>query len=257
MEEAVRAGVTTLGITDHDTFAGYDQALDTAGSAGLGLVCGIELSTKLHGHSVHLLGYFLGSNGLTGFRQWVLELQAARRERNVRLAERLRELGFDITIEEAEARGRGMTGRPHFAQIMVEKGYVSNLRQAFDEYLDESAKGYVYRREPSFGEGVRHIRDAGGIASLAHPIRVAGDVAAMMPELCAAGLNAIEAYHSDHGPGETEFYLGLAQQYGLLVSGGSDFHGTIKPEVCLGTGYNGNLHVPEDVLERMRASVNA
>ena len=109
----------------------------------------------------------------------------------------------------------------------------------------------------AFAEGVRHIRDAGGFASLAHPIRVAGDVSKMMPELCAAGLNAIEAYHSDHGPGETEIYLGLAKRYGLLVTGGSDFHGAMKPEVSLGTGYKGNLRVPEDVWERMRASVNA
>ena len=252
--EAVRAGVDRLGITDHDTFAGYDGARDAAARAGVELVCGIELSTRVHGHSVHVLGYFPGSGGLGAFREWVLELQASRRERNQRLAIRLRELGFDVTVEEAEARGRGMTGRPHFAQIMVEKGYVSNLRQAFDEYLDESAKGYVYRREPSFAEGVRHIRDAGGIASLAHPIRVAGDIPAMMPELCAAGLNAIEAYHSDHAPGETKLYLGLAKRYGLLVTGGSDFHGAMKPEVSLGTGYKGNLRVPEDAWERMRAN---
>ena len=252
VEEAVRAGVTTLGITDHDTFAGHDQALGVARSAGLELVCGIELSTKLHGHSVHLLGYFFGSNGLSGFRRWVLELQASRRERNVRLAQRLRELGFDITIEEAEARGRGMTGRPHFAQIMLEKGYVSSIRQAFDDYLDESAIGYVYRREPQFAEGVEHIRNSGGIASLAHPIRVKGDVAALMPELTASGMNAIEAYHSDHGPAETEGYLNLAKQYGLLVTGGSDFHGLVKPDVKLGTGADGNLHVPEDLLETLR-----
>jgi predicted metal-dependent phosphoesterase TrpH len=83
---------------------------------------------------------------------------------------------------------------------MVEKGYVANLRQAFDDYLDESAKGYVFRREPQFAEGVARIRAAGGIASLAHPVRVKGDIAALMPELCASGLNAIEAYHSDHSP---------------------------------------------------------
>lgn len=251
--EAVRAGVDCLGITDHDTFAGYDGASDAAAQAGVELICGIELSTRLHGHSVHLLGYFLDTGLLGAFREWVLELQASRRERNQRLAIRLRELGFNITVEEAQARGGGMTGRPHFAQIMLEKGYVSNLRQAFDEYLDESAKGYVYRREPSFAEGVRHICDAGGIASLAHPIRVVGEIPAMMPELCAAGLNAIEAYHSDHGPAETEVYLGLAKEYGLLVTGGSDFHGALQPDVKLGTGYNGNLHVPQDVLVRMRA----
>jgi predicted metal-dependent phosphoesterase TrpH len=252
VEEAVRAGVTGLGITDHDTFAGYDQALTAARSAGLELVCGIELSTKLHGHSVHLLGYFFGSNGLSGFRRWVLELQASRRERNVRLAQRLRELGFDITIEEAEARGRGMTGRPHFAQIMVEKGYVRGFREAFDEYLDESAKGYVFRREPQFAESVEHIREAGGIASLAHPIRVNGDVAALMPELRDAGMNAIEAYHSDHDAEHTAMYLALAKQYGMLVTGGSDFHGDVKPGVKLGTGYGGNLHIPEELLDRLR-----
>jgi predicted metal-dependent phosphoesterase TrpH len=249
--EAVRAGVDRLAITDHDTFAGYDAALGVAARSGVEMLCGIELSTRLHGHSAHLLGYFPGSGGPAVFRDWVVELQASRRERNQRLAVRLRELGFDVTVEEAEARGRGMTGRPHFAQIMLEKGYVSSIRQAFDDYLDESAKAYVYRHEPSFAEGVRHIRDVGGIASLAHPIRVDGDVPAMMPELSEAGLDAIEAYHSDHGPEETELYLGLAKQYGLVVTGGSDFHGAIKPEVLLGTGYNGNLHVPDEVWEKL------
>src|SRR5207248_9192312 len=140
------------------------------------LVSGIEVSTKLNGQSVHLLGYFFGGRSMNGFRDWVKEQQESRRDRNGRLAARLRELGFDITLEEAEARGRGMTGRPHFAQILVEKGYVANLRQAFDEYLDESAKGYVYRHEPAFAEGVARIRKAGGIASLAHPVRVKSDV---------------------------------------------------------------------------------
>jgi predicted metal-dependent phosphoesterase TrpH len=250
--EAAHAGVTTLGITDHDTFRGYDQATLPAAGAGLELVCGIELSTKLHGHSVHLLGYFFGEQGLTDFRTWILDLQAARRDRNIRLVARLRELGFDITLEEAEARGRGMTGRPHFAQIMMEKGYVNSYRQAFDEYLDEAAKGYVYRREPQFSEGVERIRKAGGIASLAHPVRVKGDVPAMMRELCDAGMNAIEAYHSDHTARDTKLYLGLAREYGLLVTGGSDFHGAVKPGVTLGRGA-GNLEIPPDLLEHLRA----
>jgi len=220
-------GVEVLAITDHDTFTGYDCALPLARAAGINLVCGVELSTKLHGNSVHLLGYFLRPDGLAGFRDWVLDMQASRRERNVRLAARLRELGFDITLEEAEARGRGMTGRPHFAQIMVEKGYVANLRQAFDDYLDEAAKGYVYRREPQLSEAVARIREAGGIASLAHPVRVNGDIKTLLPELCGAGLNAIEAYHSDHKTSDVELYLGLAERYGLLVTGGSDFHGAV------------------------------
>ena len=253
IEEAVRAGVTTLGITDHDTFKGYDAAVPLARAAGIDLICGIELSTKLHGHSAHLLGYFLGSSGMDDFRTWILDQQAARRDRNIRLVARLQELGFDITLEEAEARGRGMTGRPHFAAIMVEKGYVSDFRQAFDDYLDESAKGYVYRREPQFAEGVRRIREAGGIASLAHPVRVKGDVPAMMQELADDGMNAIEAYHSDHSPEDTELYLRLAKQYGLLVTGGSDFHGAVKPSVRLGVGA-GNLRIPSDLVEQLRAT---
>jgi len=251
IEEAARAGVTVLGITDHDTLTGFDMAREPAREAGLQLVCGIELSTKLHGRSVHLLGYFPDTGNLAEFREWILDQQASRRERNVRLAARLRELGFDITLEEAEARGRGMTGRPHFAEIMVEKGYVKNLRQAFDDYLDESATGYVYRREPSFSEGVAAIRQAGGVSSLAHPVRVHGDVPRMMPELCEAGLTAIEAYHSDHDAQDTELYLGLARRYGLLVTGGSDYHGEVKPGVKLGTGYEGNLRVPPEVLDRL------
>ena len=258
IEDAVRAGVTDLAITDHDTLAGYDLALDSAQAAGLDLLCGIELSTKLRGRSTHLLGYFPAAGELDEFRGWVRGQQQARKDRNIRLVARLRELGFDITLEEAEARGRGMTGRPHFAAIMLEKGYVRNYRQAFDDYLDESAKAYVYRQEPTFSEGVAVVRQAGGIASLAHPTRVHGDVAEMMPELCAAGLNAIEAYHSDHSPQETEYFVELAGRFGLLVTGGSDFHGeTVKPGVRLGSGYEGNLRVPPDVVVHLRNGAGA
>jgi len=252
--EARDAGIEVLGITDHDTFAGYDRALPLARETGIELVCGIEVSTKLHDLSVHLLGYFLKPDGLAGFRDWVVDIQASRRERNVRLAARLRELGFDITLEEAEARGRGMTGRPHFAQLMVEKGYVASLRKAFDDYLDESAIGYVFRREPQLSEAVARIRNAGGIASLAHPVRVNGDVPKLLPDLCNAGLNALEAYHSDHDAADVRRYLELAARYGLLVTGGSDFHGAVKPGVRLGTGCDGNLRVPRDVFERLKAA---
>jgi predicted metal-dependent phosphoesterase TrpH len=251
VDEAIRARVHILGITDHDTFSGFDQAAAPAREAGLELVCGIELSTKLHGHSVHLLGYFLRADGLDIFRTWIRDLQASRRERNVRLVARLQELGLDITMEEAEARGGGMTGRPHFARLLVEKGYVSSMQQAFDEYLDESAKGYVTRREPQFAEAVEHIRDAGGIASLAHPVRLPEDAGSILAELRAAGLDAIEAYHSDHSPGQTALYLELAAQHKLLVTGGSDFHGAAKPEIRLGTGRGGNLHIPDDLINRL------
>jgi predicted metal-dependent phosphoesterase TrpH len=250
--EARRVGVRTLAITDHDTFAGYDQARAHAREAGVELLCGIEVSTKLDGQTAHLLGYFLGDGDLTELRQWLLEMQKSRRERNLRLVVRLRELGIEITLEEAQARGRGETGRPHFAQILVEKGYVATVQQAFDEFLGESAKGYVDRLEPQFAEGVERIRKAGGIASLAHPVRLKDDFAAMLPAMREAGLNAIEAYHSDHRPEDTETFLALAAQYGMRVTGGSDFHGSVKPGLELGTGRGGNLRIPEDLVERLR-----
>src|SRR5205823_14960832 len=134
------------------------------------------------------------------------------------------------------------------------KGYVANLRQAFDGYLDESAKGYVFRHEPQFAEAVARIRGAGGIASLAHPVRIDGDVPTLLPELCDAGLNAIEAYHSDHQPQDIALYLQLAKEHRLLVTGGSDFHGAVKPGVQLGTGCQGNLRVPREALERLKAA---
>jgi len=257
VEEAQRVGLRTLGITDHDTFAGYEQALPLARQAGLELVCGIELSTKLHGHSVHLLGYFPNDHdpALIEFRAWIRDLQESRRDRNIRLVARLQELGLDITMEEAEARGGGMTGRPHFARLLMEKGYVSNMQQAFDDYLDESAKGYVTRREPQFAEAAQRIGRAGGIASLAHPIRLREDLAGVLSKLCADGLTAIEAYHSDHSSAQTELYLTLANVHKLLVTGGSDFHGAAKPEIQLGTGRENNLRVPDDLVDRLRATL--
>ncbi len=140
VEEACGVGVTILGITDHDTFAGYDRALPRARETGLELICGIELSTKLQGQTAHLLGYFLRGDPPAEFRTWVLEMQTSRRDRNLRLVERMRELGFDITLADLESRARGMTGRLHLAQLMVEKGYAASVQQAFDDYLGESGR---------------------------------------------------------------------------------------------------------------------
>jgi predicted metal-dependent phosphoesterase TrpH len=251
---ARRAQVGVLAITDHDTFAGYDLALPIATGAGIDLICGIEISAKLRGHSAHLLGYFIKSDQIGGLRDWIKELQSSRRERNARLTSRLRELGIDLTLEEAEARGRVNTGRPHFAEIIVEKGYATTIQEAFDKYLDEAAPGYVHRNEPEFFDAIQKIRRAGGIASLAHPVRLKCDLLSVLPQLREAGLNAIEAYHSDHTPADTKIYLSLAQQYGLLRTGGSDFHGATKPDLELGKGRGGNLEIPPDVVEQLRAA---
>jgi predicted metal-dependent phosphoesterase TrpH len=244
VREAVDLGLEALAICDHDTFDGYDAAAPVARQVGLDLVCGIEISTKLRGRSIHLLGYFLDQPPAPEFCEWIRFMQQSRRDRNIRLVARLRSLGIEVTIEEVVARGRSMAGRPHFAQIMVEKGYVKDIRQAFDDYLDESAKGYVDREEPQFEDAVRRIAAAGGLASLAHPIRVEHEV---ISEMIGMGLPAIEVYHSDHGPAEESLFLSLAEKYGLAVTGGSDFHGATKPKVRLG-----GVNIPREVLDKLR-----
>jgi predicted metal-dependent phosphoesterase TrpH len=253
VELAAAQGLEALAITDHDTLSGYDVALPLARERGLDLVCGIELSTKLNGRTVHLLGYFLKQLPSDDFRSWLTEMQASRRDRNIRLAERLRSLGIQITIEEVEARGQRMAGRPHFAAIMYEKGFVKSMQEAFDDYLDESAKGYVDRKEPLLTEGIQRIKAGGGISSIAHPIRIHHNstVDQTVAEMCDAGLDAIEVFHSDHGERETEEFLCLARKFNLGVSGGSDFHGDVKPKIKLGTG-PGSLNIPRAVLDRLR-----
>jgi 3',5'-nucleoside bisphosphate phosphatase len=254
--EAVAARLEALGITDHDTLAGYDAARPLAEAAELDLVCGIELSTKLRGRSVHLLGYFLGAPPTQAFRDWLREMQISRRDRNVRLVAKLRSMGMEVPLAEVEARGKSLAGRPHFAQVMVERGYVTDTRQAFDDYLDESAKAYVDRLEPSFAEAVQRIVDGGGLPSLPHPVRVPRNgerFESLMGEMLAAGLRGIEVYHSDHSPEDERFFERLAKQYQLAITGGSDFHGALKPHIKLGTGA-GNLCVPRTVLDRLRTA---
>lgn len=254
--EAARArGLRALGITDHDTLAGHDAAEPLVREAGLELVCGIEISTKLaslRGRSVHLLAYFPRSAPSDGFRAWLGELQEQRRDRNRRLAERLRSLGLDLELAEAEALGRSLTGRPHFARLLVKKGYVTDIRQAFHRYLAEDAPGYVERHEPAIEKAIERVREGGGFASLAHPVRLAlreaGHEKAVIASLCEAGMQAIEVYHSDHAAADTERYLELARRYDLAVTGGSDFHGDAKPSVRLG-----RPRVGVEVLEALRA----
>jgi hypothetical protein len=257
--EAVRVGLHALAITDHDTMAGCDAALPHAKEAGLDLVCGIELSTKYKGQSVHLLGYFPNGGPSNEFRAWLDFLLESRRDRNRRLIAKLQSLGVDITLEDVENKGRTLTARPHFARVLVDKGYVNDLQEAFDVYLDESAKGYVQRQDVPIGEAIDRIAAAGGVSSLAHPVRIVKNdwekLAEYVGDFAAMGLGAIEVYHSDHSPENVSYYRSLAKRFQLGVTGGSDFHGANKPSIALGTGYRGNLSVPDDLLEELRAKV--
>lgn len=257
---AVKRNLEALAISDHDTFAGYNQALPIAQSRGLELVCGVEISTRVPGTkslTVHLLGYFLQDPPSADFREWLEELLAGRRDRNRRLIKKLKQQGIGIELAEVERLGRTLTGRPHFARVMIDKGYVKSYDEAFRRFLGESAPTYVERFAPFVSTAIQRVIDGGGLPVLAHPIRLgfrqSSEEEKFIAELREAGLRGIEVFHSDHRPADVERYAGLARKYNLGISGGSDFHGDIKPQISLGTGLNGNLNIPRSVLDNLRA----
>lgn len=248
---AVQKGLSALAITDHDTLEGYEAAVPHAARLDLELVCGIELSASFQGRTIHVLGYFLGDPPGEEFRDHLGCIQKSRRERNHRLAAKLQSLGLDVTAEEAEALGHSQTGRPHFARILMRKGYVADVRQAFDRYLDESAPAFVARKDASADNALRWIREAGGISSWAHPARFFRDrelaVDETVAELAAKGLHAVEAFHGDHEPSETNLLKTVAERLDLGVTGGSDFHNPETARVQLG-----GLKLPNSLLEDLR-----
>jgi 3',5'-nucleoside bisphosphate phosphatase len=256
IDNALKSGLTALSITDHDTFAGYYAARPYADRKGLDLLCGIELSTKYKGQTVHLLGYFPGAEPAEAFGTWLLVLQEKRRDRNERLVRNLQKAGVKITIEEVEELGKTMAGRPHFAKILMSKGYVKTMQEAFNKYLAEGGRAFTEREEVPLDEGIRRMREAGGIPVIAHPVRLDRRTAAEEVEWIGAakemGMLGLEVRHSDHDGAAVARYTAMAGELGLLTTGGSDYHGSYKPDIKLGTGKHGNVSVPMEWLKRLR-----
>lgn len=235
LELAYRKGLEALAITDHDNLAGYDAALALPHSHAPRLVCGIEITCKLGRKSPHLLGYFLKGEPAPDFREWLTDRYEQRRDRNRRLEKRLQELGYEVELSEVETLGRSMTGRPHFARVLVRKGYFASIDEAFQRMLGEEAPAYVEHEAPPLAEAIHRIREAGGIASLAHPIRLAlADEEGFLRGLKNDGMQAVEVFHSDQPGPHAARYFEMARKLELVPTGGSDFHGTVKPRVDLG-----------------------
>jgi hypothetical protein len=217
------AGLSTMAVTDHDTVAALAESATEAGSAGIAFVPGIEITAAWHRRDVHVLGYFIdpGSAALGAF----LRAQVDNRLRRARaVGDKLASLGAPIDIEALIARLNGQPLlRPHIAAALVEAGHAADGVDAFDRYIGEGRPAYVGRRGAAPADVVRIIRDAGGLSSMAHPGVTRADE--LIPALADAGLDAIEAYHTDHAPEDTARYLALARRLGLGVTGGSDFHG--------------------------------
>ncbi len=260
VEKAVAAGLHTLAITDHDTLSAHALAQPRASALGLRLIHGVEISTKARNRSVHLLAYWPKGMPPAPFLTWLGEMLEIRRERNRRLAARLRELGIAVSLEEAEALGRTVTGRVHFAKLLVQKGHVQSMAEAFDRYIGEDAPGFVLMDDPKTPVAVAKVREFSGIPVLAHPIRLGMREEAVEEEFVReqadAGLLGLEVMHSDHDERARARYLSLAQKYKLSPSGGSDYHGAIKPQIELGRGFQENVRVPKDWADQLFARVS-
>ena len=226
VQQAHDTGIRTMAVTDHDTMASVARA--TAAATALGMTCipGIEITSVHGGKDVHVLAYFLPELS-TELADLLAEQRRNRTERAQTIASRLAAAGapidVDALMQAGEALGGKSLARPQIAQALIAAGHVSTVAEAFEKYLAEDGPAYVPHRGASPAEVVALIGAAGGVSSLAHPGYTKKDD--VIPEMIAAGLVAIEAFHSSHDEATTQRYFEMARQHGLAVSGGSDFHG--------------------------------
>lgn len=253
---ATMLGLKAIALTDHDTMAGLQEAGEAAELMGISVVPGIEISSEYRGKEVHVLGYFLDPEAqkLKDYIQWVGQ---CRKTRNEKILEKLQKKGYDITQEQLEEKFPGATlGRPHIAQRLVELGAVSSVKEAFRRYLDTGRSCYVPRQYIPFADGVKLIRDCGGVAVLAHPLQYGygkAELEALVKTAAEAKVTGMEILYTGYTQGDIQKLYDLAEKYTLLPTGGSDFHGDNKPGVQLGSG-DGKLAVPAYMLAMLAMS---
>jgi 3',5'-nucleoside bisphosphate phosphatase len=245
-------GVRTLAVTDHDNTDGLAEARAEAEALGLTLIPGIELSTDLGPIGVHVLGYFLRYDD-PAFQARLLPMRDDRLNRAYGMVARLGELGYPISIDRVlEIAGEGSIGRPHVAQALLEAGHVGSIAEAFDRFIADHGPAYVERMKLTPQDAIALIHANGGVASVAHPYD-APDVEALVAELVAAGLDGIETYYQGYGPERVEHLLALTRQYGLVPTGGSDYHGFPMGDASEVDNDVGSVRVPEETVELLRA----
>jgi len=243
---AKKEKIQALALTDHDTIDGLKPAYNTAKDLDLPFLCGVEISIKFEGPGhFHLLGYFLEPE-IPKINDTLLKLKKAREERNKKMIEKLNNLGIEITLEELKEIAQGEIGRPHIANLLVKKGIVKSFEEAFQKYLKKGALAYVPKALLLPEEGIKLILEAKGIPVLAHPITLKLNLLELkkyIKLLKNFGLMGIEVFYPEHTIDFTKFLIECAKELGLLLTGGSDFHGENKPDIKLGKGLN-NLNVP-------------
>ncbi|MEK6684289.1 MAG: PHP domain-containing protein [Nitrospirota bacterium] len=252
---AAEKKLRAMALTDHDCVDGLDEAVAEGERLGIEVIPAVELSADHPDGTMHILGFFVDRRH-EGFCGRLRRLQEARRERNPKIIQALQALGLEITYEEViAASGGGQVGRPHFAKVLVQKGYVSSMQEAFERYLKKGAPGYVEKFRFGPPEAITAIHEAGGVAVLAHPFTLYKDhsvpLAPLLETLSQAGLDGMEVIYSTYSEEQARYYREQAERYHLLPSGGSDFHGAHKQGIDLGIG-RGRLQVPFELLEPLR-----
>lgn len=251
---AYDAGLSAIALSDHDCVEGVQEAMDTGRQLGVEVIPAVELSAQSD-TELHILGYFVDIHNkkLRDTMAYALRVRDERQEETCR---KLNEQGFSITMEEAraEANGNPVLCRAHFAQIMVRKGYAASVQEAFSKYLSVGCYAYSNRQALTGPEAVSLIREAGGIAVAAHLHLIKQpdeQLREYLRSLIPYGLDGVEGYYTDYTPDMERRYRSMAKELGLVISGGTDYHGANKPHIAIGRG-RGQLEIPYSVLDGLR-----
>jgi hypothetical protein len=237
-----------IALTDHDTLGGVAEAQQAALGTGLEVIAGVEVNSEGEWGDLHFLGYYVDpENG--PLRKRLRAIQDVRVERARKMVERLGEMGMALEWETVRALAGGRSvGRPHVAQALFNRGYVETLQEAFERFIGRDGPAYVPRLRLTPSEAIQMIAAAGGVPVIAHPAHSGPAAVARIPEFVGYGLRGVEVYYPHHSPEEIEMLLELCREYGLLVTGGSDFHGSgVKGGTLLG-----EVYVPLECAERLQ-----
>ncbi len=250
---AEETGLSAIALTDHDSVDGIEEALEASKNTNLEFIPGIEFSVTAD-TEIHIIGLFIDHKNET-LLNTIEKTRSQRKNRMEEICKKLREHGFDITYEEAsKLAGGDFLGRAHIATLMMNKGYVKTVKEAFDMYIGLNKPCYAVKKEITPEDAIKAIRSAGGLAFLAHLHQTKFDnerLYDLLQKLKSYGLNGIEGYYTEYTNENVIEFRTLAQKLGLFYSGGSDFHGSMKPQVNLKTGY-GNLHIPYSTLSTLK-----
>ncbi|PIQ90840.1 MAG: phosphatase [Candidatus Omnitrophica bacterium CG11_big_fil_rev_8_21_14_0_20_41_12] len=245
VKEGLKRNLSAIAIVDHDTLDAIEEAIEAAKDTDLEIIPGIELTAQHEGLEIHILGYFMDYRNAT-LREKLKLLQANRIERVHKIIENLKGLGVELNADAVfKISGKSTVGRMHIARALVQEGNVRTIQEAFRKYIGDKSPAYVLGFYLTVPDAIKMIHDAGGLAVLAHPYILHNDE--LITEFSGYGLDGIEIYYTEHSQSMVNFYLNLAKQLNLLVTGGSDFHGNAKPDIKLGM-----IKIPLELVEKLR-----